>query len=414
MNNVGESLQKELIQMAVRLDRRLYGKPEPPSPSLGIQNYLRFFLNLIGFFLGFFFLRLTPPAVSNRLSSFVSLFKSSRKVSNFSQENQSALEESRALIHRCRKNFGLNPCVLILTTHPKTSTSESHLLGEMFRCAVQITDRVSPCSKIKLVQAIDSFALDTIPLVAGDIYSGLMRASHLAMDRLPTERTTFQKLLFQRSHYRRTLFEIVKALKQKHVVCIALGGAVVHNARLLYSAKEFAQKIHRLSLTQPHSRTSHRHSRESGNPERDVSRIVLIRQVTSLLSGEKATGCTQGILSQDEKKGLVSILSRMGLSQESLQKEIHDFENELRLETPYRLRFFRVLLGRICGRKTPLILLPLSHFNAGQIVLNAAELVLSFDSKTEKIIRLNKEGAEETEPLTEFVQRFVSAKLNPR
>lgn len=379
--NIGEKYQQNLIETAVQLDQRLYGKVLH-KPNF-VQNILELLFNFLGFFLGISLIYLSNSKFANKVTKKIALYKTRGKLSHLHEQNQYCLKWIIKLVDQFRKNSSDKFPILILTSHPETVGTQSYLLGNLVEYAVEITDTISSNRKLKLLQAIDPFALDTLPLSAGAIYSGLIAAGHLAVDRQPYRRNSFQKYLFRKYHYSRAIFEILENLNSNTTVCAALGGGVIHNSRLFYTVKEFSHKIYFNSSPKSH-------------PKRWVE-----TQIISLLTKEKKCACITGKLSQSEKENLICFLKELGWLETDILSKIKELEDELKLKTPYRRRFFNVILKRICAKKIPLLLLSINHLNDGKLVLNLPILITSFEKNDQTVKFLSPPAISDSKNLTD-------------
>lgn len=338
--NRGESFQRDLLSIAAAMDSKLYGKfPRKKSFfSQPDETLWTFFGVLLGLLI-----RLAPA----RWANFATRAMASSRTDPMPDDAPMP---------------GFPPgreTVLIVTSHPETTPQESHLLGEMILQALRISEKISPGSRFKLVQAVDDFALDMLPLPVKGLYQGIMSQAHLAMDRMPGTKTpSVQKLLWD-VHYSRAIFKILKALRNGETVCLALPGGVIHNSRVLYVIREFSRKIYR--------EIPDRH--KAGERRREFE-ISLIR----LLSHGQDCAALTGILNPAQDSALSAHLEDRGISKEKIMDLVSGLKEELVLLAPYRARFFRVIIDRLCSRGRTLLILPISHRNKrGQTGIFAGE-----------------------------------------
>lgn len=338
--NRGESFQRELLSIALELDAKLYGK-FPKNKSVFSQPAETLW-TLLGVLLGLL-IRAAPARWANFASQAMASSRAAEK----------SADPGAHLIAAPRD------AVLIVTSHPENTPQESHLLGEMILQALRISEKISPGRRFQLVQAVDDFALDMLPLPVKGLYQGVMSQSHLAMDRMPGAKTpSVQKLLWG-VHYSRTIFKILKALRNGETVCLALPGGVIHNSRALYVIREFARKIYR-EIPDHH---------KAGECRREFE-ISLIR----LLSRGQDCAALTGILNPAQNYALSAHLEDRGISKEIIADLTADLKEELAFLTPYRERFFRVIIARLGSRGRPLLILPISHRNKmGQTGIFAGE-----------------------------------------
>lgn len=392
--NLGGRFQKTLFEAAIRLDQRLYGKTAHKPRWYHEANEI--FFNLAGILVGFLLLHFPPARFANFLTAAIALLKSGRFPAPSSEESSKNLEAAGAAARDWRAKHGAPPRVLILMSHPETSGEESRLLGDMVYRAVQAGNAVAPRSKFKLLQAIDSFALDNLPWFLSETYAGLIAGGHLAVDRLPEDRTLLQAALFKRFYYSRSIFHLLRALRRKKTICAALGGGVIHNTRILYTVREFACRIYgRLT-------------------RRGASKQDFAIELVSLLSRGELSACATGRLSPGEREELNALLKeRWADGPAALSLALQEFEEELGLATPFRLRLFKIIFKRICARGMPLLLIPLRHSQEASIDLAPCALLTNYDPKSGELTLWEPpDPAQRKEKDSEFIERFVRGRLN--
>lgn len=391
--NLGESYQKRLFAAAIRLDRRLFAKPyEDPG---WLERRFVVLFNLIGVLFGFFTVKIALRRTANLVTAGFALLKARRIPHPLSSESARNLEQAKRLIEAYRKKTRKRPAVLIVMSHPQTAGDESRLLGDMIYHAVQISNTITPKSRFKFLQAIDDFALDTLAWPAAAFYAGAIASAHLAVDRMPEERTLLQRALFRRFGYNRTIFRFVKALKRRRTICAALGGGVIHNTRIVYTIREYAQRVWGLAQ------------------KRTFAKQEFVLKVVEILTREEACAAVTGSLSDSERTGLLEFFRREAVPESALPGLAQELEEELKLETPYRQRLFRVVFRYTCGRGIPLLLIPLRHRRDGTLLLSPARLLLRLDRKKARLTLADGEDLAETESDSrEFVRDFIRNSMN--
>jgi hypothetical protein len=391
--NLGESYQKRLFETAIRLDRSLYAKPYR-TPSW-MERRFEFLFNLIGLLFGFFAVKIAHRKTANLVTSGFALLKAGRIPPPLDAESSKLLSRAKNIADACRRKTKKRPAVLILISHPQTSNEESGLLGELIYQSIQICNVVSPKSKLKFLQAIDDFALDTLPWPVAAIYAGAIASAHLAVDRMPEERTFTQRRLFRRFAYRRTIFHFIKALKRRRTICAALGGGVVHNTRIVYTMREYAYQVYPLA--------------QKGTYPKQEFALKLI----DILTREKECAAVTGTLSESERAGIVELFRQESIPESSIGGLIENLREELKLETPYRLRLFRIILRYTCGRGIPVLLIPLKHRLDGALQLGAARMLTKMDFKAGRLAYAEDETlSEKTADAPGFIRDFIRNSLN--
>lgn len=258
-----------------------------------------------------------------------------------------------------------------MTSHPETTPSQAHLLGDIILAALDLTRKVWPGRKFKLLQAVDGFALDMLPLPMRGFYQGLMSRAHLTMDRIPGRKSPLVGRLLA-SHYSRAFFRILKALKKGRVVCLALSGGVIHNSRLIFAVREFARRIF----------SEVPREKRAGIHRRDFELAVIGKFAKDVQSA-----AVTGKLSPAEESELAGFLLDKGLPESGMREKIDELKDELKLLCPYRKRFFRALFARLSKDGKPLLILPVSHLSGtGEtgVFMKTPWLVSNYDGNWEE------------------------------
>ena len=323
--NRGESFQRELLRIAVELDARLYGKTPPKESAFSLP--VEILCTVLGSGLGLN-VRAVPSALANLVSRAIATSLASSAPSGPVPAGPKAA------------GAGL----LIVTSHPETTPKESHLMGELILQALRVSESLSPGSKLTLVQAVDDFALDTLSPAVKGLYQGLMNQANISMDRSPGEKYPLVRALLPGSHYSLAVYKILKSLKRGETVCLALPGGVIHNSRVLYGIRESARRLYKEI---PPVRRARERRREF--------ELSVIR----LLTQGRDCAASRGTLSREEETGLKTGLQARGIAGEKIQVWMESLKEELALLSPYRERFFRVLLSRL-GSKG-LTVVPITH-----------------------------------------------------
>ena len=137
----------------------------------------------------------------------------------------------------------------------------------------------------------------------------------------------------------------------------------------------------------------------------------------SILTQDFPCAPITGNLSESERKNLADLMKRSEMPDSALKSLLPEFENELKLETPYRRRFFNVIFARVCARRVPLLILSLKHTKNGSVCLNPPVLIHGYDRKTKKVSFLTSENGknfQDRERLsTDFVKEFVETSFRP-
>ncbi len=364
-NNVGEEYQKWVLQTARTLDQKLYKKAVPTV--LISFSFRSLFFNCLGWISGNLFLNVPPPFIANTITRILIRSRFKGDPPTLSETSLQHIEQASSRV-KVQRRQGKKVLCLVLTSHPKTTSEEFPMIMKLIWTASEIAKKIAPHSKFKILQAIDPFALDTLSFPLASFYSGFMAQGHVAIDRQPYERNKIGRSLFQKYHYARALFRILNSLNQKDFLCMALGGGVVHNARTLYVIKEFAHKLYCQGF-------------------KTKSQLELRKDLIRILTKDYPCCAVTGRFSSEELGDVKAYLSKLGLSSERIQNEINELQEEFSMQTPYRLRFFRILCGRLLRGKNELLLIPLQHKMDGNILVGEPLLISHSNSGNDSLFK---------------------------
>ena len=385
MKSVGEEFQKNSIQTATLLDQKIYEKKIPASSLL--KAWAGFLFNFFGGIFGFY-LKNASARISNEVTKRLAHSRCKGEVPDFSRLSKENIEWAKEVLKK-------NVSVLILTSHPKTTPQESEILAKILYRAIGICQNLSPRSKFKFLQAVDPYALDTLSLPLASTYAGFVREAHIALDRQPFERNFLGRWIFRKAHYSSCFFRIIKSLKSGEVFTMALAGGVAHNSRVFYTVKEFAQKIY------------------FNQPVKIFSKRKMENEFIRILSQGAQCACATGAMSVVELAKAKEFLMECGIAGQSVEEYLKELKEELILQTPFRARFFKALLYFLCGRKTQLLVLPLTHSQDGSIELKEPLLISGYEPKSGELTFKTKMNNSSKEHLECFMKGFVKKNLNP-
>jgi len=260
--------------------------------------------------------------------------------------------ESVALAKKLKMETGRWPAVLLLTSHGDTAGPFAWLRFEMLRQGLQIAQALTQAEWPGLffrpapecLLAIDPYALDTVPAAVGGFYSGWMRRVYLAWDRQPSTQSRIQRhFLLQGTGYDRIAWRLLETLRSGVPVLMVLAGGLPHNARLLYGAREFMQRL-RLPRWPYPKRAAEKKMME-----------ILMRPVGGIRPAEN------GDLPPAAEEALDRLFAELGIGPAERPALLGRFKQEFRLAIPRRERLARVLARRLALKGQPLLLLNIRH-----------------------------------------------------
>ncbi len=280
---------------------------------------------------------------------------------------EQCIRQTLELAKSVRQETGQWPALLVVMSHPQTEGPLEWIRFEAMRQGILVADayletiqphrlfRTHP----KLLLAIDPFALDTVSAPVAGFYGGWMRRIYLAYDRQPSTQSWIQKRVFLRySHFAHIGWKLLRHLRSDIPVLMAFGGGLPTNARLLYAAREFVQRL----------------TPQKWKVTKRAAQIELMRLLMQQVNGvwpPESGEIPVSVQSQIEKQMLT-----WGLTPEESRDSLQHLVEEFRLPVPYRERLLRVLRSRLVNRGKPLILLPVSHAATPPHVRLAQPIVL--------------------------------------
>ena len=246
--------------------------------------------------------------------------------------------------------------LLVLTSHPDTEGPHQWLRFELLRQGLKVAGcRRGSCKSKgawypahpRCFLAIDPYALDTVSGAVGGFYSAWMHRIYIAWDRQPSTQSWFQRhVLLRDSGYPRIAWRLLKYLREDTPILMALGGGLPYNARLLYTAREFVQR-----LPVDHWMI----------PKR-VARIelmeILMKPQGDIWPAEKGEFPTA---TQDAVR---QAMKTWGLGSEKIEPALRELIEEFKHPVPYRVRLFRVLMNRLVARGKPVLFVSIAHSDA--------------------------------------------------
>jgi hypothetical protein len=262
--------------------------------------------------------------------------------------------ETVRLAHLLKTKTGRWPALFVLTSHPDTEGPLEWLRFELVRQGFEIADAYTEARRPKALfrphpkafVAIDPFALDTVPAAAAGFYSGWMHRIYMAWDRQPSTQSWIQRhFLLRDTGYEKIVWRLLACLRSDVPVVMVLSGGLPYNARFLYAAREFVQR-----LSPPRWKV----------PKRQAQLEIL----NLLMKPEgNAWPADTGELPASTQQAIRSALERWGIAAEKTGALLQEFAEEFKLPVPYRARLMRVLEARFASRGKPLIVVPVSHGN---------------------------------------------------
>jgi hypothetical protein len=332
-------------------------------------------------------------------------------------------EEMLALLRRFQQTTGQNCAYLILFSHPEPGplnmTISLALYQNCFRIGRLLHQNGFASGYPHLLMAIDPFALDTMDPASGSFYAGFAHTIHFSLDRQPGKLSWAQRVLLKKSAHTEAGFRFVNHLKPGQALAMAPAGGEPQNARILYTAREFATRLGQHEVSRDKTAFLN-HIEERGLlAGQELSRLraessswsereTILEALLALLSHEATAS---GKLDALQQRRMEDMLLAAGLQPGRARILRLAFEREFERHTPYRERLFKILLDRILARGIPLMLIPFWHRLEDESLHLGSPEILWSGPDGRKRLRLEEGARAVEEPITgiaAFAQDFIT------
>ena len=322
------------------------GRKSPPPERIFIEPIF----NVLGFLWGQG-MRLVPLSLRRHFIQWVNC-----KMGGYSPAENPELplriKETVQLARDIKQKTAQWPALLILTSHPDTEGPYHWLRFELLRQGLKIADAVVEAEKPgawfpshpQCFLAIDPFALDTISVPAGAFYGAWVHRIYVAWDRQPSTQSWIQKhLLLRNTGYDRIAWRLLRTLKADIPVLMVLPGGLPYNARLLYAAREFVQRL-----------PVERWKVAKRRAQKELMEILMTPE-------NDVWPADRGEIPSGKRQAVLEAFTRWGLSVEQAGPALAELVEEFKLPVPHRARLFRVLKGRLIRKGKPLLVVRIDH-----------------------------------------------------
>ncbi len=282
------------------------------------------------------------------------------------------IQETLHLAEELKRKNGQWPALLVVLSHPETVGPLEWLRFEVMRQALVVADAFVEARRPgrlfhqhpQCLLAIDPFALDTVSAAVGGFYGAWMNQIYLAYDRQPSTQSWSQRRLFLRgTDFSHIGWKLLRLLKTNVPVLLALGGGLPYNARLLYCAREWVQRL------QP----------KTWRVSKRAAQLELMEILMNHTAG--VWPAERGEIPHEAQHEIRAALSRWGLESQGIEAVMEELREEFQLPVPYRARLLRVLQARLAARGKPLILVPVSHRDQPPHVMIRSPLTLESETR---------------------------------
>ncbi|MBI4348060.1 MAG: hypothetical protein HY553_14480 [Elusimicrobia bacterium] len=326
------------------------------------------------------------------------------------------------------------PAILCVFTHPPVRGEWLNLNIELTRQTLWVLPFLrGRTTRPKLIVAVDPFALDGFGLFLEGAYAGFMGSLHLGFDRLASYRGAVSRALVGFTSWSRIAWRLTSHLRRGGEAGIPLGGGVPTTSRALYSAKEFVWECRRkrprgrsgadVLAALDASSADFRAFAASGlvGPalRKNAWRILeawMLAVVAGAWGGDGAApggvpSADRGKLTPVGRRSALAVAVSMGLDAAASAEAVELFDRELARDTPYRSRLFRVLAGRVAGKGTPLLIVPLSHGAPPDVKITWGEPLALVDRRGEDVSVQRADGSRATAPIARVFRELVDRHL---
>jgi len=338
------------------------------------------------------------------------------------------LERVRAAMRQAEQDARKSAALLTLLSHPPAQGDAAALNVEMVRQAVLAMRflRARAC-RPRLVIAIDDFALDMLTLHEEGLYAGFVAGSHLGLNRAALRHSFSGASFMRRTALDLMPWRLFSRLAAGGEVGMVLSGGVPATGRALYVLREWIKEIWRrhpiadagvarrlLEENQDFKRFEAALPRGS-SLRKNIPRLCegwAASRALGLRENSPARGaCSLGRLDEPTEDALRVILRAAGAGETESAARIGALAEEFARETPFRRRFFRLLLKRVLARSgRPIVFVPISHDTGDESHLRCGEGWVWRGQKGGRILAVRAAEKEERWEGTadEFAARFVS------
>jgi len=300
------------------------------------------FFNFIGMLVGWAW-RCAPFALRRSMDLWLCQ-KMGGHAAEYNPSLSGRVAEAIALGERLSRETGKWPAFLFLTAHAPTEGPFQWVRFEVLRQGLIIAfdfSRAGQAAGFRMrnpecLLAVDPYALDSVPVSIGATYAAFIHQVYFAFDRQFSTQSFFQRLFFlRRTGYPWAGWRLLRRMRHGIPVLMALGGGLPVNARILYAAREFIQRL-RFPIPVPKRKA-----------EYDWVR---------LLEGQgHEDPAIDGHLAAPLQAALRGQLEQWGFSGEQARTLLDQFMAEFSWPVPYRERLWNVLLRRVAARGRGLV-----------------------------------------------------------
>jgi len=416
---------EDILLLIARREGRLQDRVLPSKPRL-LHWIFEPFCHLVGLFCAWWAM-LAPADWAMAVQDFVfRAAEGSRPDFPFEPESP-ALAETAALLKEAEARIGERPAVVCLLAHPPVDGDLLYLNLELFRHALRGVRRIRgyPC-RPRLLNAVDVYALDMLAMYEEGIYTGFMSTAHLGFDRIPGQRKGPGRWIFSGKVWSSTVWRILRTLHRSRDFLMVPGGGVPVTARLFYCTRELAGRLCRESAAQGRRAADVRKALLDASPafrqfldsaaigdglKKNLWRCIEAWLVSLQTDKEAFLQARGGQPALAVENALEELCLALGRSDAKAVRE--DFRREFRRETPYRERFFEMLAGRVVGRGTPVVLLPLGFGSPEDVRIGFGKplaLLSAEGRRAARTIEVLEAGAEPRKrPLRDFCREFITS-----
>jgi hypothetical protein len=345
-------------------------------------------------------------------------------------DTDGALASAKRLRAELEEKTGSPPAIVALLAHAPIEKDLLYLNIELFRHSLWGIREVreSPC-RPRLVNAMDAFALDMLPLHEEGAYAGLMSSLHLGFDRMPSLRAATGGMLLRHSRWPSMANRVRGHLSSGGEMIMVLAGGVETTARLFYALRESIGRFCRRAPRKGDARDLMERAPEPLvkwfarlTAERRILpdfaksrwRLVEACVLYSAVADGGFDEAAAGRLPAAARETAAAAGAALGYGKEEIEAFVRGLADEFSRSTPYRSRFFRFLANAVVRPGRPILFLPLTLGDPGRIEIRwgqPAAFEAVSGSRVHPTVRLRGPEGTRERSIEDFAREFVSARF---
>lgn len=324
-----------------------------------------------------------------------------------------ALQAAAALAREAERRTGKRAAFACLLAHAPVDSRWLHLNPLMFRTALRglALARTGSC-RPRLVNAVDAYALDMLPILGEGLYAGYMTRAHLGFSRLTRARPPAGRLVTAGSEWPGIVWRILRELRGGGELIMVLAGGVPVTARAFYALREAVGLLCRASPAAANPRAAVERLAPQGTLRsrsawRFIESWVLARALTR--SGRAALQAGRLDAVGEAAWVLAAAALGVGAAESTAARKV--LEVELARETPFRRRLLTLIARRVVAGGRPVVLLPLGWGRVDAVKVAFGPPVCLLPGERGRVLVLDPSGELTDSGAGAFARSFVEPRF---